>query len=102
MPRKGKTTNHTAKELAAKVKASTQNAGGGSAGITDRKGGKAGHSKFLCYICKQQAPDLKSMKLHHDSKHDKIPWDEARYQDLHQEFGGTTQGVAVRGSTKKK
>ena len=43
--RTGKKTNHTAQELAAKSAASLTNKGGGKAGLADRKGGAAGHSK---------------------------------------------------------
>ena len=42
---KAKPTKHTAGELAAKAKAATQNAGGGKAGLQDRKGG-VGHAKY--------------------------------------------------------
>lgn len=42
---------------------SQQNRGGGAAGLLDRKGGAAGHSKFLCTICGVQAPSLASMKV---------------------------------------
>jgi hypothetical protein len=43
------------------------------------------------------------MQIHHDAKHPKLPWDPEKCTDLHALVGGvTTQGVAVRGSTKKK
>ena len=48
---KAKPTKHTSKELKNKEKAATQNKGGGKHGAADRKGGKAGHAKFECYIC---------------------------------------------------
>jgi hypothetical protein len=55
-----------------------------------------------CHICGQQAPDLKSMQAHHDSKHPKLPWEPEKCQNVHVEAGGvTTQGVAVRGSIYK-
>lgn len=60
---KAKPAKHTAAELAAKAKASTQNAGGGKAGLQDRKGGSVGHSRYKCYTCGQTAPDLKSMQV---------------------------------------
>ena len=63
------------KQQAAKGKAATQNA----------SGGKAGH-------------DLTAMKIHHDAKHPKTEWDESRYEDLQAKHGGSTQGVAVKGS----
>ena len=49
-----------------------------------------------------QAPDLKSMEAHHDSKHSKMgAFDPQQCIDAHAAAGGvTTQGVAVRGSQK--
>ena len=79
----------------------TQNAGGGKSGKEDRLGGKAGHARFECYICKQQAPDLKSMSMHFDSKHPKDTMDESKFVNKHEVFGGTTQGLAVKGTLKK-
>lgn len=100
---KAKPAKHTAAEIAAKVKASTTNQGGGKAGLEDRKGGKAGHAKYMCPICKTAAPDPKSMQAHHESKHPTLPFDAQACVNLHVVHGGTTtQGVAVRGSTKKK
>lgn len=98
---KGYVTKHTSKELQMKDKLANQNAGGGAAGKQDRLGGKAGHAKFLCYICKQQAPSVTSMRQHFESKHPKETMDEARLVDTHDTFGGTTQGVAVKGTLKK-
>lgn len=40
-----------------------QNKGGGVAGLVDRKGGAAGHSRYLCTICGVNAPSLTSMKV---------------------------------------
>ena len=69
--------------------------------MKDRLGGKAGHSKYTCYICKQAAPDLKSMSQHFESKHPKETMDQSKFVDTHEVFGGTTQGVAVKGTLKK-
>ena len=99
---KAKPTKHTAKEIANKVAEATTNKGGGKAGLADRKGGAAGHAKYKCPICAQQAPDLKSMEAHHDSKHSKVPFDPEKCSNLQEIHGGTTQGIAVRGSVKKK
>eukprot|EP00241_Pyramimonas_parkeae_P008953 CAMPEP_0114252658 /NCGR_PEP_ID=MMETSP0058-20121206/15956_1 /TAXON_ID=36894 /ORGANISM="Pyramimonas parkeae, CCMP726" /LENGTH=106 /DNA_ID=CAMNT_0001366611 /DNA_START=124 /DNA_END=444 /DNA_ORIENTATION=- len=99
---KAKPTKHTAKEINGKIAAATQNKGGGKEGLADRKGGAAGHAKFKCPICAQAAPDIKSMQAHHDSKHSKVPFDPEACVNVHEIHGGTTQGVAVRGSTKKK
>ncbi|PNW79472.1 hypothetical protein CHLRE_09g416500v5 [Chlamydomonas reinhardtii] len=99
---KAKPAKHTAKEIAQKVAAATTNKGGGQAGLADRLGGKVGHAKFQCNICKQQAPDLKSMQMHFEARHPKDLWEPEKCTDLHAMVGGvTTQGVAVRGSTKK-
>lgn len=100
---KAKPAKHTAKELAAKTAASTVNAGGGKAGLADRKGGAAGHSKFVCYVCAQQAPSLKNMEDHFSSKHPKENMDAEKCVNKQASLGGgsTTQGLAVRGSTKK-
>eukprot|EP00884_Botryococcus_braunii_P002364 jgi/Botrbrau1/12128/Bobra.0186s0045.1 len=99
---KAKPAKHTAKEINAKVAAATTNKGGGQAGKEDRLGGKAGHAKYKCPVCGQTAPDVKSMQMHHESKHPKLPYEEDKLINLHEAFGGTTQGVAIRGSTKKK
>ena len=99
---KAKPAKHTAAELKKKEKDATTNKGGGNAGKADRLGGKTGHAKYKCPICAQQAPDLKSMQLHHDSKHSKLPFDAENCVNVHDLAGGvTTAGVAVRGSNKK-
>ena len=60
---KAKPAKHTAKEISQKIAEATTNKGGGKDGHVDRLGGKAGHAKFQCHICMQQAPDLKSMQV---------------------------------------
>lgn len=60
---KAKQTKHTAAEIKAKAKASTENKGGGKAGLQDRKGGAVGHAKYMCPVCKTAAPDLKTMQV---------------------------------------
>ncbi|GMH32921.1 hypothetical protein BSKO_00755 [Bryopsis sp. KO-2023] len=94
---KAKPAKHTSKELAAKAQASLANAGGGKAGLIDRKGGALGHSKFSCYICGQAAPSLKNMEDHFGSKHPKENMDAERCENKHAAGGSTTVGVAVRG-----
>jgi len=97
---KAKPTKHTAAEIAAKAKAANTNMGGGEAGMKDRLGGAAGHSKFLCNHCKTPLTSLTQAKQHHESKHDKLPFAESDYTDVHELHGGvTTQGIAVRGTT---
>jgi len=83
------------------MKAATQSTGGGSAGAVDRKGGAAGHAKFKCPICAQQAPDLKSMEAHHDSKHSKVPFEPDKCTNQQEVLEGMT-GVGVKGSHKKE
>jgi len=41
------------------------------------------------------------MGAHFESKHPKDAMDTSKLVDLHALHGGTTQGVAVRGSSKK-
>lgn len=97
---KAKPTKHTAAEIAAKAKAANTNMGGGEAGMKDRLGGAAGHSKFLCNHCKTPLTSLTQAKQHHESKHDKLAFAESDYTDVHEMHGGvTTQGIAVRGTT---
>jgi hypothetical protein len=91
---------HTAGEISAKTKAATQNAGGGSEGMRDRLGGAAGHSKFKCGHCGAPLTSIAQARDHHASKHDKLPFADADYIDVHAIHGGvTTVGVAVRGTT---
>jgi len=103
MAGKAKPKKHTAKEIAGKVAAATQNKGGGKAGLADRKGGAAGHAKFKCPQCGVQSPSIKSAEMHWDSKHSKLPFVPEDWSDTHAEHGGvTTQGVAVKGASKEK
>ncbi|BDA44532.1 Protein METHYLENE BLUE SENSITIVITY 1 [Coccomyxa sp. Obi] len=99
---KAKPAKHTAAEIKAKVAAATTNKGGGNAGKEDRLGGKAGHAKYKCPVCAQQAPDMKTMQIHFEAKHPKLPWEQDKIIDMHALVGATTQGIAIRGSTKKK
>ena len=89
---KAKPAKHTSAELKAKQFAATVNRGGG----------QAGHAKFKCPICAMQAPDLKTMQMHHESKHSKLPWDPDKCVNMHKAVGVTTQGISVVGSKKKK
>eukprot|EP00450_Noctiluca_scintillans_P039805 CAMPEP_0194477186 /NCGR_PEP_ID=MMETSP0253-20130528/966_1 /TAXON_ID=2966 /ORGANISM="Noctiluca scintillans" /LENGTH=118 /DNA_ID=CAMNT_0039316117 /DNA_START=53 /DNA_END=409 /DNA_ORIENTATION=+ len=104
MTGKAKAQKHTAKEINQKAFAATVNRGGGNAGKSDRAGGKAGHAKYKCPVCGQQAPDPKSCEMHWDSKHTKTgPFEITGWSDLHAECGGvTTAGIAVRGGLPDK
>mmetsp|Transcript_10204 Transcript_10204/g.17774 ORF Transcript_10204/g.17774 Transcript_10204/m.17774 type:complete len:106 (-) Transcript_10204:276-593(-) len=97
---KAKPAHHTSRELADKARAALTNMGGGKNGQADRLGGKAGHSKFCCHVCKTTAPSLTNMKSHFEAKHPLLPWEPEKCSDLQEIHGGTTQGIAVRGSTK--
>lgn len=106
MTGKAKPKKHTAKEIATKVAAATTNRGGGKAGFEDRTGAdKGGHAKFACPICKATAPDLKSMQIHHEARHPKLPYEEDKLINMH--VGGASEKPpekghpGVRGSHKK-
>lgn len=98
---KAKPTKHTAKELAKKAADALTNKGGGSSGKADRAGGAAGHAKFQCYVCMQNAPDLKSLTQHFENKHAKMTFDESKVVNKHAGGVATTKGVAIRGGIKK-
>lgn len=106
MTGKAKPKKHTAKEIAQKVAAATTNRGGGKAGAIDRLGmDKGGHAKLACPVCKTTAPDVKSMQIHHEAKHPKLPFNEADLIDQHAMAGPAIvekERPGVRGSTKKK
>jgi hypothetical protein len=57
-----------------------KNIGGGAAGVASRVTLDAKRMK-VCKICGQQAPDLKSLSLHYESKHPKSPFNEADFKD---------------------
>lgn len=40
--------------------------------------------------------------MHWDSKHSKLPFVPGDWSDMHEIHGGTTQGIAVKGSSKEK
>ncbi|XP_042034303.1 protein METHYLENE BLUE SENSITIVITY 1-like [Salvia splendens] len=108
MTGKAKPKKHTAKELAAKLDAATTNRGGGKAGLADRTGKeKGGHAKLECPLCKVTAPDIKSMQIHHDARHPKIPFDDSKLNNLHSTVVADTSTSTskpkpgVRGSLKK-
>ncbi|KAH6757863.1 zinc finger family protein [Perilla frutescens var. hirtella] len=104
MTGKAKPKKHTAKELAAKIDAATTNRGGGKAGVADRSGKeKGGHAKLECPLCKVTAPDMKSMQIHHDARHPKIPFDDSKLNNLHATLApeASQPKPGVRGSLKK-
>eukprot|EP00475_Leptophrys_vorax_P035468 TRINITY_DN584_c0_g1_i1.p1 TRINITY_DN584_c0_g1~~TRINITY_DN584_c0_g1_i1.p1 ORF type:complete len:105 (+),score=12.84 TRINITY_DN584_c0_g1_i1:194-508(+) len=104
MTGKAKPKKHTAKEIQAKVDAATTNRGGGKAGQADRLGlDKGGHAKLACPICKTTAPDLKSMKIHHEARHPKLPFDDNQLVDQHSSIDPESKPKpGIRGSLKKK
>ncbi|KAI5064344.1 hypothetical protein GOP47_0021014 [Adiantum capillus-veneris] len=102
MTGKAKPKKHTAKEIAAKVDAATTNRGGGKAGLVDRTGAdKGGHAKFECPVCKATAPDVKSMQIHHEARHPKLPYEEDKVLNLHASTAAERAKPGIRGSHKK-
>ncbi|KAL2941487.1 Protein METHYLENE BLUE SENSITIVITY 1 [Bienertia sinuspersici] len=109
MTGKAKPKKHTAKELQAKIDAALTNRGGGKAGVADRTGAvKGGHAKMECHLCKVTAPDVKSIQIHHEAKHPKIPFDESKIINLHASTSTSTSDPnktkappGIRGSLKK-
>eukprot|EP00949_MAST-11_sp_MAST-11-sp1_P001004 g1004.t1 len=95
MGRKGKTQKHTAKEIAAKHKKAKEKrgaAGGGGSGAAARKA-KGAKVSVICEVCKAAQPNFKSMCLHFENKHTKLPFPKEEYE---QKFN------AVRGSHVKE
>ncbi|GLJ12475.1 hypothetical protein SUGI_0191760 [Cryptomeria japonica] len=104
MTGKAKPKKHTAKEIAAKVDAATTSRGGGKAGLQDRTGGeKGGHAKYECPLCKVTVPDMKTMAIHHESKHPKLPYEESKIVNLHavRAPDANKPRPGIRGSLKK-
>ncbi len=104
MTGKAKPKKHTAKEIAMKIDLATTNRGGGKEGLADRKGvDKGGHAKLACPICKATAPDSKSMRIHHDARHPKLPYEEEKLINLHASTAAEEPKPkpGVRGSLKK-
>ncbi|XP_071724412.1 protein METHYLENE BLUE SENSITIVITY 1-like [Rutidosis leptorrhynchoides] len=104
MTGKAKPKKHTAKEIAAKINEATTNKGGGKAGLLDRTGKeKGGHAKFECPHCKVTAPDIKTMQIHHESRHPKIPFEEDKVTNLHASASvdPAKPKPGIRGSLKK-
>eukprot|EP01018_Ginkgo_biloba_P007681 Gb_30012 [translate_table: standard] len=104
MTGKAKPKKHTAKEIASKVDAATTSRGGGKAGLIDRKGAdKGGHAKYECPHCKVTAPDIKTMEIHHEARHPKIPYEESKLVNLHASVAvdPNKPRPGVRGSLKK-
>ncbi|XP_014498140.1 uncharacterized protein LOC106759468 [Vigna radiata var. radiata] len=104
MTGKAKPKKHTAKEIAAKIDAATTNRGGGKAGLADRSGvEKGGHAKYECPLCKVTAPDVKSMQIHHEARHPKIPFEEDKVVNLHATIASESSKArpGIRGSHKK-
>ncbi|KAJ6884380.1 protein METHYLENE BLUE SENSITIVITY 1 [Populus alba x Populus x berolinensis] len=105
MTGKAKPKKHTAKEIAAKLDAATTNRGGGKAGVADRTGQeKGGHAKYECPHCKTTAPDVKTMQIHHDARHPKIPFEEDKLVNRHATIAADSSKSrpGVRGSLKKR
>ncbi|KAM3213130.1 hypothetical protein ACQJBY_065874 [Aegilops geniculata] len=103
MTGKAKPKKHTAKEIAAKIDAATTNRGGGKAGQKDRLGQeKGGHAKMECPLCKVTAPDVKSMQIHHEARHPKLPFDPDKINNLHGSTAAAPAAAAVASTSKPK
>jgi hypothetical protein len=76
MPRKGKKTNHTAAEIAAKI-AAHKPRGGGAAGEALRRP----KTNLSCDICKCGIHNLTVMKQHYESKHPTANFNENDYME---------------------
>ena len=104
MPGKAKTQKHTAKELnkkAAMAMAKKGGVGGGAAGAAAR----GCNMKFLeCEYCKAQIASLADMKAHMGSKHDKLPFDVAKYEKMAADAKAATaaENRAKSGQQNKK
>lgn len=87
--------------------AALTNRGGGKAGLVDRLGAeKGGHAKWECPLCKVTAPDVKSMQIHHDARHPKIPFEESKLVNRHATVAAPVAESSkprpgIRGSLKK-
>eukprot|EP00961_Rhodomonas_salina_P282729 3820527-Rhodomonas_salina.1 len=123
--RKGVSAKHTASEVAAKTALATQNAGGGKAGLADRKGGKAGGSRKVhlsavqaasaeheehagrdCLsVCFAMNSADRIMQAHYDSKHPKDVLDPAGELSLlpcFQDLNGADKALSVASSVSKR
>ncbi|WVZ14843.1 hypothetical protein V8G54_012409 [Vigna mungo] len=84
MTGKAKPKKHTTKEIVAKIDATTTNRDDGKAGLADRSGVEKGrHLKYECPLFKVTMPDVKSMQIHHEARHPKIPFEENKVVNLH-------------------
>ena len=94
MTGKAKPKKHTAKEIAAKIDAATTNRGGGKAGQADRLGqDKGGHAKLACPLCRTPAPDIKSMQIHHEARHPKLPFEPEKLFNHHSSAPAAPPGM---------
>ena len=78
MGRKGKTQKYTAKEVANKHKLAKEalgSANGAGEGLKKRNISKK-KNDIQCKICLSSQPNMTSMKIHYDSKHSKINFEE--------------------------
>uniref|UniRef100_A0ACD5ZCC8 Uncharacterized protein n=1 Tax=Avena sativa TaxID=4498 RepID=A0ACD5ZCC8_AVESA len=102
MTGKAKPKKHTAKEIAAKIDAALTNRGGGKAGQKDRLGQeKGGHAKMECPLCKVTAPDVKSMQIHHEARHPKVPFDPEKINNLHGSTAAASAAPEAAASSSK-
>ena len=61
-----------------------------------------GHAKLACPVCKTAGPDIKTLQIHHEAKHPKLPWDESSLINQHATVAPLEKPKpGVRGSLKK-
>jgi len=83
MGRKGKAQKHTAAEIAGKHAAAKAKNGGVGGGKSAQASRAAAGAKvaIVCPTCFVQQPNAKSMKLHCENRHPKIPYDEEKWNE---------------------
>ncbi|KAJ4763511.1 zinc finger (C2H2 type) family protein [Rhynchospora pubera] len=105
MTGKAKPKKHTAKEIAAKIDVATTNRGDEKAGQANRLGQeKGGHAKLECRLYKTTMPDIKSMQIHHEVRHPKLPFEPEKLNNLYTTIStgdSSKTKSGIRGSHKK-
>uniref|UniRef100_A0A803L467 Uncharacterized protein n=1 Tax=Chenopodium quinoa TaxID=63459 RepID=A0A803L467_CHEQI len=66
------------------IDATTVNSSDEKASTIDHTGVEKGsHTKMECPLSNVKAPDMKSMRIHHDDTHPKTPFDETKTKNHH-------------------
>ncbi|KAJ8775295.1 hypothetical protein K2173_020299 [Erythroxylum novogranatense] len=101
MTGKAKPKKHTTKEVAAKVDGDDKQRRreeGGLIGPAEKRARQVGVSPS-----QRRSPDSKTMQIHHEVRHPKIPFEEDKLVNLHASYTADTSKPrpGVRGSFKK-